>query len=1028
MRNKTTIVVLLAVFSVICLMNLFFTYRSFSMDGQLKNSNPEQEAALRNDKSFMASYEQAQRNAFSLGLDLQGGLFLTMEVGVENVLREYAGIAADEEFNEALKRAIKEKETSQSNLVDLFTAQLTAVYKEKTKIVPQKASGESLLLARYFGSQARSISSTATDEEIIARLKSDTESAVQNAYTIIRSRVDQFGVASPNLNLDANTGRIYLELPGVKDPNRVKRLLGGSAKLEFRETWTYAEAFPVLDRIDAAYKRKQVLDGIVSGDSTATAVSDTTAPDSGTAAVPAPDSANATAPVAVVDSDSVATSATADVFGAKSDSDSISNDSLQGMDAEQRKAYARKNNPFRALFNLEFPLDGRSALVGVANLTDTATINKLLADEDIRAVIPIDMKFLWEAKPNEGRKDFEDQLGLVAIKTNRDNKAPLEGDVIVEARQNFEPGTTSAMVAMNMNSEGGKIWSRITRDNVGKNVAIVLDDYVQSYPTVQGMISGGRSTISGNFSVEEAKDLANLLQAGALPVKVRILGDSVVGPSLGAENLTSGMISFLVAFLSVIVFMAIYYGSSGVVASVALVINLLFLLAVSAALNVVFTLPGLAAVVLTMGMAVDANVLIFERIREEQAKGKGYKASIQAGFANAFSSIMDSNITTFLTGLILFSFGIGPIRGFAVALMIGIVTSLIAALFVTRLIIEYFTDGSKENIQFSTGISRRAFNFDVKMTQRKKLFYGFSIVLSGLSLISIFALGFRTGVDFKGGRQIKVAFTQEVGASDVRAGLTAAYENENPLVREIAGAEPMLLITTSYKIGSDIPNEEIEQLTLKALEAAKPGSQPHIVESTVVGPTVASDIKISAVYSVIFSLIAIFLYILFRFRRLPFGVGAVSSLFHDVIVAMGMFSFFGVMDIFPFALEVDQAFIAACLTIIGYSINDTVIVFDRIRENLVEMKSATLGEIFNTSINQTLARTIVTSGTTLLTVVVLLLFGGDGIRGFMFALFIGIGVGTYSSIFVASPIAFDMMTAQAKGESEAEKKPQVAKA
>lgn len=1023
MRNKTTIVVLLAIFSLICLMNLFFTYRSFSMDAQLKNATPEQEAALRNDKAFMASYEQAQRNAFSLGLDLQGGLFLTMEVGVENVLREYAGTSIDDDFEEAIKRAVKIKETSQSNLVNLFATELAAVYKEKSRTIPQKATGESLLLARYFGSQARSISSTATDDEIITRLKSDTESAVKNAYTIIRSRVDQFGVASPNLNLDANTGRIYLELPGVKDPERVKRLLRGSAKLEFRETWTYAEAFPVLDRIDAAVKRKQLLSG---ADSAATAVPDTSVKDSGTAVVPVDSPAVAVAPVAGDSGDTA--SATADVFG---DKDSAASDSaLQNMDAEQRKEYARKNNPFRALFNLEFPLDGRTALVGVASLTDTALVNKWLADEDVKAVIPVDMKFLWEAKTSEDRKDFEDQLGLIAIKTDRDDKAPLEGDVVVEARQDYEPGTTNPMVSMSMNSEGGKIWSRITRDNVGKNVAIVLDDYVQSYPTVNGMISGGRSTISGNFTVEEAKDLANLLQAGALPVKVRILGDSVVGPSLGAENLNAGLISFLVAFLAVCVFMGIYYGRGGLIADVALVINLLFILAVSAAFNVVFTLPGLAAVVLTMGMAVDANVLIYERIREEKNKGKNYKASIQAGFSNAFSSIIDGNVTTFLTGMILFAFGIGPIRGFAVALMIGIVTSLIAALFVTRIIIEYFTDGGKENINFNTSLSRNAVHINVKMTQRKKLFYGFSIVATLLAMTSIFTLGFRTGVEFKGGRQIKVAFATPVDANDVRAGLTAAYEDENPLVREIQGTDPMLLITTSYKIGTDVPNKEIEDLTLRALEAAKPGSNPRVIESTVVGPTVASDIKVSAVYSVVFSLLVIFAYILFRFRKLSYGVGAVASLFHDVVMAMGLFSFFGVLEIFPFVLEVDQAFIAACLTIIGYSINDTVIVFDRIRENLVEMKSSTLDHIFDTSINQTLARTIVTSGTVLLTVTVLLVFGGEGIRGFMFALFVGIGVGTYSSIFIASPIAYDMMRAQMKsgGATVPDKKPQEAKA
>lgn len=1014
MRNKTTIVVLLAIFAVICLVNWFFTYRAFSMEAQLSSGTDEQEAALRADKDFMASYQQAQRNAFSLGLDLKGGLFLTMEVGVEDILREYAGTAADAPFEEALKAAVEEKKTSQTGLVDLFVAQLKKVYQAKNLTVPKNGSGGSLLLARYFSSQEHNIPATASDDEIIKRLKEDTEAAIQNAYTIIRSRVDQFGVASPNLNLDASTGRIYLELPGVKDAERVRKLLRNSAKLEFRETFMYGEAFPVLGRIDEIMKRKQ---GLTPDSTTASVASDSANQDTtgGTAAVV--DTTGAA--VAAGDSAQGDTSGSiSDVLDGTSGTDSVSQDSLNNMTPEEQKAYAQKNNPFRALFDLAFPLDPRSPLVGVAVETDTARINAVLRDEEVKAVIPVDMKFLWEAKANGERQGFENHFGLVAIKTNREDKAPLEGDAVTEARQDYEPGTTNAMVNMTMNSEGAKTWSRLTRDNVGKSIAIVLDNQVQSYPTVQGMISGGRSQISGNFSVEEAKDLANLLKAGALPVKVRILGDSVVGPSLGEENLNKGMLSFGLAFVAVMVFMAIYYGKSGIVADVALLINLFFLFAVSAALNVVFTLPGLAAVVLTMGMAVDANVLIYERIREEREKGKSYKAAVQAGFANAFSSIMDSNITTFLTGLILFAFGIGPIRGFAVALMIGIVTSLIAALFITRLILEYFVDRGNESINFSTGISRKAFKFHVKMVERKKLFYGFSGLLTVLSIVSILTLGFRTGVEFKGGHQMKVSFDQDVNSNDVRDALASAYEGEIPLVRDIQGPKPMLLITSSYKIDDETANEEVKVLTLAAIEKVKPGSNPKIEESTIVGPTVAADIKVSAVYSVLFSLLTIFLYILVRFRRLPFAVGALAALAHDVIVAMGVFSFAGVLDLLPFALEVDQAFIAACLTIIGFSINDTVIVFDRMRENFVEMKTSSLNDIFETSINQTLARTVITSGTVILTIVVLLLFAGDTVRSFMLALLIGIGVGTYSSIFVASPIAYDMMMAKKKADEE----------
>ncbi|MFM2375142.1 MAG: hypothetical protein RLZZ165_239, partial [Bacteroidota bacterium] len=618
--------------------------------------------------------------------------------------------------------------------------------------------------------------------------------------------------------------------------------------------------------------------------------------------------------------------------------------------------------------------------------------------------------------------EYKNKLGLIAIRRNREDKAKLEGNVIVGARQDYEPNSTNPMVSMTMNSEGGTVWQRMTKDNLGKSVAIVLDNYVQTYPTIQGVISGGRSQITGNFTVDEAKDLANLLKAGALPVRARILGDSQVGPTLGADNLNKGLVSFLVAFFAVIAFMGFYYRGAGMVANVALIINLLYIFGVSAALNVVFTLPGLAAVVLTMGMAVDANVLVYERVREEMALGKGYKAAVQAGFKNAFSTVMDSNITTFLTGLILFWFGIGPIAGFAVNLMIGIVTSLICSLFITRIILERFGERKAEGVRFGTKGTIEIFNHvKIKMTQRKKFFYAFSGTLTGLSMLSVAIWGFRTGVEFDGGRQVKVEFNKPVNTEDIRKPLTVAFDDKAPLIRAISGSNTML-ITTNYKSDDPEGSGRVNQQILEVIEAAAPGSNPKIVESVAVGPSVASDIKRSAIYSVFFSLIVIFLYILFRFRRYQYSVGALASLVHDVSIVMGFFSFFGHFDILPFTLEVDQAFIAAILTVIGFSINDTVIVFDRIRENLHEMKSSPLGLIYDVSIDRTFSRTIITSGTVLLTILVMFLFGGDVIRGFMFALLVGIGVGTYSSIFVASPIAYDMIRAL-EGENREKVKP-----
>lgn len=1010
MRNKNTIIVLLAIFSAICLFNLFMTYRAFSMESELNALPADQADAKRNEESFKGSYEFAQRHAFSLGLDLQGGLFVTMEVGVEDILRMYAGpnAKADPDFEKALNRAIDEKVTSQEPLVDLFHKNLLKVYEEGKRDLPKvQGTDKSILLARYFANQDKGIGATTTDEEVKAKLLEDTESAIQNTYNIIRSRIDQFGVTSPNLNLVEGTGRILLELPGVKDPSRIRRLLRNSAKLEFRETVAYNDAVPVINEIDKVVKRLVDTEAGIQPtasvdstktDSTAVAAGDSTKTDSASTASATADSNKSVLDVLSGKSDSGATAST-----------DSSKDSAGTADASKDLEKFKKDHPFLGLFDLTMQIDPSRPLIGVVSLSDTSTMNKWLNHPEVKAITPYYVKFLWEAKVDPDRGEFANKLGLVAIKSTRDDKAPLEGNVIVGARQDYEPNSTNPMVSMNMNSEGGSIWQRITKDNLGKCVAIVLDNYVQTYPTIQGVISGGRSQITGNFTVDEAKDLANLLKAGALPVRAKILGDSTVGPTLGAENLNKGLISFVVAFLAVIAFMAFYYRGAGMVANIALLVNLLYIFGVSAALNIVFTLPGLAAVVLTMGMAVDANVLVFERVREEMATGKAYKAAVAAGFKNAFSTVMDSNITTFLTGLILFWFGVGPIAGFAVNLMIGIVTSLICSLFLSRIILEYFGDRRTDGVTFGSKWSLNVFNHvKIKMTQRKKIFYIFSGTLTGLSMLSVAMFGFRTSVEFDGGRQVKVEFSKQVGTEELRGPLTKAFDNKAPLIRSVSGNNTML-ITTNWRVGDTTATESINDEILKVVSAAAPGSDPKILESTVVGPTVANDIKRAAVLSVIFSLLAIFLYILFRFRKYQYSVGAIASLIHDVSIVMGFFSFFGYLEILPINLEVDQAFIAAILTVIGFSINDTVIVFDRIRENLTEMKSSPLGLIYNESIDRTFSRTIITSGTVLLTILVMFLFGGDVIRGFMFALLIGIGVGTYSSIFVAAPIAYDMI-------------------
>ncbi len=1036
MRNKTTIIVLLLIFSAICLSNLVFTYIAFDYESGLT------EAEMK-DLPGNESYRQAKNNAFSLGLDLQGGIFITMEVVTEEILLKKAGSSVDGAFTTALASADSIKATSDESLPNLFYQELRKSYLAANANDPNADSlvAKNLLLQNYFTSDENNIEFGTLDDDILEILNDDVSAAVQNTFTIIRTRVDQFGVTSPNIQQEENSGRILLELPGVQDTARVRKLISNTAKLEFRTTHKFREIANVMQEIDQKVRDIKGMTAATEAVNDAGADGDSTGNDSLNGANPvanadsAEKDSNAADPLdnllagdedGAADDPNIFEQLAGDGAGDSEDSAdyAASLADTAGMTDEQKLDRYREERPFLGLFDVLTAQNPDGPVVGYSRATraDTAAINEWLNHPEVKEIIPYNVKFLWEAKPTTKNQNQEDVLALIAIKTTDPDKAPLEGDVIVEAYQDFEPNSVKPAVFMNMNSEGTSKWADLTRNNENRSIAIVMDDLVYSYPNVNDPITTGRSIIQGSFTIEEAKDLANLLKAGALPVRAKVLGQNQIGPSLGADNLNKGLFSFLVAFLITIGFMFFYYSSSGLIANVALIVNLFYILGVSAAFNIVFTLPGLAAVVLTMGMAVDANVLIFERIREEQLAGKSFKAAIAAGFKNAFSSVMDANITTFLTGLILFAFGLGPIRGFAVSLMIGIVTSLISALFITRLILEYYANKGNDSVKFGSKLTLSAFSkVDMGMTRRKKVMYVVSGILVAGSIASIAINSFQLGVDFNGGRQYRILTQEEVNPSDIRKELTDAFEGETPVLRTIAADTTgyALMITTDYKFDDPDATDDIEASILGAIENVAPGSKPMRRELNFVGPTVADDIRTSAYWSVGFSLLIIFMYILIRFRGVRYSLGAIAALFHDVAIVLGIFSLFGALDILPFSLEVDQAFIAAVLTIIGYSINDTVVVFDRIRENFGNMKSADASTVYDTSINQTISRTLITSLTTMLTILILMLFGGDVLRPFMFALLVGIVVGTYSSIFVASPISHDLIKVLGRGKDAA---------
>ena len=925
------------------------------------------------------TYAEVKKNEMNLGLDLKGGMNVILEVSVKDVLKGQVANSQDPLFVQALANTDAAQSEGQNNYLNTFFAEFDALSAET-------GGGRVLSDASLFGTpeMTEKVGFNASNEVIQAEIRRDVEAAIANVFTVLRARIDQFGTTQPNIQRLEGTGRILVELPGVKDPARVKKLLQSTAELQF---WNMYEGSEVLPFLVAANEK---LRDIVEAEKPAAADEE-----------PAMDLND----LSIEDSnDSTATEV--------ADSTDVMN----------------TNNPLFEVFRpwvseTGMPLEGPR--VGYALIRDTAKVNALLGRPEITQLLNTELrgaKFLWNNKP----EPESDIIMLLAIKGNRDNEPELDGSVIVDARPDLDEYNRN-IVTMAMNGSGAQKWQRLTADAAAQNpkrsVAVVLDNYVYSYPQVQNEIAGGRTQITGNFSQEESKDLANILRAGKLDAPARIIQADVVGPSLGKEAISDSINSFAIALLLVLIYMYFYYSGAGMVANVALLVNMFFIFGVLASLRAVLTLPGMAGIVLTIGMAVDANVIIFERIREELRLGKGLRAAIVDGYRNSNSAIIDANVTTLIVGIILAAFGTGPIRGFATTLIIGILTSLFSALFISRIIFERRLDGKKE-VNFSTKTTANWYtNVNFDFLRKRKIAYGVSAVVIAIGLFSLFTKGLNLGVDFEGGRSFQVRFDQPVEVSEVAASLgeqlvDAEGNTYTPIVKTL-GESNQVIITTNYRIGEsgtavdeDIENKLYagvssfftEEIAREDFFTDDTEEAIGLVGSRVVGPTIADDIKTGAVYSIIFSLIVVFLYILGRFRKWQFSLGAVVALVHDVLFVLGLFS---ILDgVLPFQLEVDQAFIAAILTVIGYSLNDTVVVFDRIRENMGSRKGNFL-EGVNKSLNQTLSRTFNTSLTTFFVLLVIFLFGGEVIRGFMFALLLGVIVGTYSSLFIATPVMFD---------------------
>lgn len=984
MQNKGLVRLFALALTLVCLFYLSFSFvtgtynnkaKEYAAGDKLKEYNYLDSIA--SEKVWLGyTLKECREKEINLGLDLKGGMNVTLEVSVPDIIRSLADYNTNPTFNQALDSASKLQFTnSQVPYLDLFV-------RTYTKIDPNAK------LATIFSTfeLKDKISLTTSNEDVVKVLKIEIDGAIDNSFNVLRTRIDRFGVVQPNIQKLERTGRILIELPGIKEPERVRKLLQGSANLEFWETYELSE---ITNNLSAANK---VLYAMQSAGGTTTA-----APVDSTTAVAAP---VATAPVNKVDSLKAALSKKAE----------STTDSTKMMEQN------RKENPLFAAFLQVDPNGGRGPVVGIAHSKDTAKINSYFASKQVKEVLPRDLGLRWDVKAFDIKGEI---FRLYAIKiTNRDGRAPLSGDVITDARADFNQTSAYANVSMTMNAEGAKTWARMTKDNIGKSIAIALDGYVYSAPTVNTVIEGGSSQITGNFTVEEAKDLANTLKSGKMPAPARIVQEDVVGPSLGQEAINNGLWSFVIAFIFVLIYMIMYYGLiPGLIADIALTVNVFFLMGILASFQAVLTLPGIAGIVLTLGMAVDGNVLIYERIREELNKGKTMKKAISDGFSYAISAIIDANLTVLIAGIVLAVFGSGPILGFATTLIIGIITSFVTSVFLTRMMLEMYAnrENAKE-LAFTTKATEAWFqNTKIDFIGKRKTWYIFSGIIILISLGSLATRGLSYGIDFSGGRNYIVRFDQAVKTDDVRNLLQAQFEGSSISVISI-GDQNQVRISTKYKIEDSSPTVggEIEaklytgvKSLLKNTVTQEVFVKDYIKSSQKVGPTIADDIKTGAIWAVIVALLGISLYIFVRFNDIAFSLGALASLVHDVIILLGIYSL--LYSIMPFSMEMDQAFIAAILTYVGYSVNDTVVIFDRIRENVGLYPKRNREDIMNESLNETLSRTFSTSASVFVVLIAIFIFGGETIRGFIFALLIGTFLGVYSTLFVAVPVAHDLV-------------------
>lgn len=992
MQSKGAIKLFAILLALVCLYQLSFSLVTRGVENDAKeyaNGDVAKERAYLDSMNSQEvypivglTYKKCKENELNMGLDLKGGMNVTLEVSLVDLVRSMANNSNDATFNKALQNAVAAQANSQKDFVSLFVD-------EFRKLDPNAK------LAAIFATKELSdrINFNSSNDEVQKVIKAEADAAFSRTYQIIKTRIDKFGVTQPNVQQIGN-GRILVELPGIKEPERVRKLLQGTAKLEFWETYDNMDLYPKLEEANKVLKlivgsensagERIAMDSLAAGTDTVKAAGDSLA--------------------AKTDSSSSLSQQLA--AGAEKKDTAKSDTSKASKTFED---FARENPLFGVLTpSINQNQQGQSELrkgpvIGAALVKDTAKVNAYFAMEQVMAKFPKDFKPLWSVKPidKDGRV-----LQLVAIRLPaRDNQAPLDGSAIVDARKQKGQFSDNWEIGMSMNAEGARVWKRLTRDNIGKSVAIVLDDYVYSYPVVQGEIAGGNSSITGNFTLEEAEDLANILKVGKLPAPARIVEDTVVGPTLGKEAISAGLMSFIIALILVLVFMVSYYSNAGLVADIALFANVFFIMGILASLGAVLTLPGIAGIVLTIGLSVDANILIFERVREEMALGKGGRLAIADGFKHAYSSIIDSNITTLILGIILYTFGTGPIQGFATTLIIGILSSLFCAIFITRLIFDWMT-GKNMDIRFWNAFSKGAFkNININFVDRRKVYYMISslIILAGVAAFAMKGLNF--GVDFKGGRTYVVRFDKEISTVDVIDALKGPL-TKSPEVKTF-GDNNQVKITTTYLI--DDPSADAEQKVRTELEkglGSITGSKFEVLSTQKVGPTVADDIKSSAIWSILISCALMFIYIFIRFKRWQYGLGAVAALLHDAVVVLAFFAIFN--GVLPFSLEIDQAFIAAILTVMGYSMTDTVVVFDRIREFVgVHHHASDQKKVINDALNSTLSRTINTSLTIFFVLLAIFIFGGEVIRGFSFALLIGIVIGTYSSICIATPIVID---------------------